>query len=82
MSQVDNLQAGDIVLFIEGDDPRGPRPHTMGLVVDIDPNPHDEQAVLVQFYGGCDYQAGPLHYYHGELAIFLEEGAIRIIHAS
>ena len=80
--QVDNLQAGDIVLFIEGEEPPGPRPHSMGLVVDIDPNPHDEQAVLIQFYGGDDYQAGPLHYYHRELDTFLEQGSIKIIHAS
>ena len=82
MNQVDNLQAGDIVLFMEGDSLTGPLPDTMGLVVDIDPDANDEQAVLIQFYGGDDYQAGPLHYYHHELDLFLDEGAIRILHAS
>ena len=82
MNQVDNLQAGDIVLFIEGEDLSGPLPDTMGLIVDDHPNPNDEQGVLIQFYGGDDYQAGPLHYYHGELDAYLEEGTIRIIHAS
>ena len=79
MNQVDNLQAGDIVLFIEGK-PGAILPDTMGLVVDIDPDLHDEQAVLIQFYGGAD--TGPLHYYHHELYTFLEQGSIRIIHAS
>ena len=39
MSQVDNLQAGDIVLFIEGEDLSGPLPDTMGLIVDDHPDP-------------------------------------------
>ena len=82
MNQVDNLQAGDIVLFIEGEDLSGPLPDTMGLIVDDHPDLHDEQAVLIQFYGGDDYQAGPLHYYHRELDTFLEQGSIKIIHAS
>jgi len=80
--RIDNLQAGDLVLFVEGDDLSGPLPDTMGLVVDDHPDPHDQQAVLIQFYGGDDYQAGPLHYYHRELDTFLEQGSIRIQHAS
>jgi hypothetical protein len=80
--QVDNLQAGDIILFIEGEDLSGPLPDIMGLVVEAHPDPNDEQAVLIQFYGGDDYEAGPLHYYHHELNKFLKEGVIRFIRAS
>jgi len=80
--QVNNLQAGDIVLFTEGEDLSGPLPDIMGLVVDDHPDPDDDQAVLIQFYGGDDYDAGPLHYYHHELDTFLEKGVIRIVHAS
>ena len=82
MNQVDNLQAGDIVMFVEGADLSGPLPDTMGLVVDDLPDPHDNRAVLIQFYGGDDYAVGPLHYYHYELDRFLEDGYIRIMHAS
>jgi hypothetical protein len=82
VDQVGNLQAGDIVLFIEGEDLSGPLPDTMGLVVDDHPDPNDEQAVLIQFYGGDDYFAGPLHYYHHELDTFLKTGYIRIQSAS
>jgi hypothetical protein len=81
VEQIDNLQAGDIVLFIEGEDLSGPLPDVMGLVVDDSPDPCDEQGVLIQFYGGDDYLAGPLHYYHHELNTFLEKGHIRIMHA-
>jgi hypothetical protein len=80
--RVDNLQAGDLILFIEGEDLSGPLPDTMGLVVELETGFNDEQAVLIQFYAGCDYQAGPLHYYHRELDTFLEQGSIRIVHAS
>ena len=82
MVRVDNLQAGDLILFIEGEDLSGPLPDTMGLVVELETGFNDEQAVLIQFYAGGDYQAGPLHYYHRELDTFLEDGTIRIIHAS
>ena len=81
-AHVDNLQAGDLVLFVEGEDLSGPLPDTMGLVVELETGFNDEQAVLIQFYGGDDYQAGPLHYYHRELDTFLEQGSIRIVHAS
>jgi len=80
--RVDNLQAGDLILFIEGEDLSGPLPDTMGLVVELETGFNDEQAVLIQFYAGGDYQAGPLHYYHRELDTYLEDGTIRIIHAS
>ena len=80
MNQVDNLQAGDIVLFLSTD--TACDPDVMGFVVNDHPNPNDEQGVLIQFYGGDDYQAGPLHYYHYELDAYLEEGTIRIMHAS
>jgi hypothetical protein len=82
VNQVDNLQAGDIVLFIEGEDLSGPLPDIMGLVVNDHPDLNDEQAVLIQFYGGDDYEAGPLHYYHHELDKFLKEGVIRFVRAS
>ncbi len=78
--QVSNLQAGDIVIWQNEEDLSGPLPDTMGLVVDDNPDPDDEQAVLIQFYGGDDYQAGPLQYYHHELDLFLEKGEIRIQH--
>ena len=73
MFQVDNLRAGDIVIW-KGEG------RTMGMVVDTNADPHDEQAVLIQFYGGDDYQAGPLQYYHHELDTFLERDEIRIQH--
>ena len=78
--QVSNLQAGDIVIWKGGEDLSGPLPDTMGMVLDTNPDPHDEQAVLIQFFGGDDYYAGPLHYYHHELDLFLETGEIRIQH--
>ena len=79
--QIDNLRAGDLVLFVEGDDLSGPLPDTMGFVVDDCPRgPSSPPAVLIQFYGGAD--TGPLHYYHHELYTFLEQGSIRIQHAS
>ena len=77
MNQVDNLQAGDIVVFLD-DHPH--RPDVLGFVVDDHPDPHDEQAVLIQFYGRHDGE--PLHYYRHELDNFLEKGEIRIQHAS
>ena len=78
--QVSNLQAGDIVIWVNGEDLSGPLPDTMGMVIDDNPDPHDEQAVLIQFFGGDDWHAGPLHYYHHELDHFLEQGEIRIQH--
>ena len=78
--QVSNLQAGDLVLFVEGDDLSGPLPDTMGFVVEVESQTNDQPAVLIQFYGGAD--TGPLHYYHHELYTFLEQGSIRIQHAS
>ena len=78
--QVSNLQAGDIVVWCGQEDLSGPLPDTMGMVLDTNPDPHDEQAVLIQFFGGDDYYAGPLHYYHHELDLFLEKGEIRIQH--
>ena len=71
MFQIDNLRAGDIVIW-KGDG------RTMGMVIDTNPDPHDEQAVLIQFYGKDDFH--PLHYYHHELDDFLEIGEIRIQH--
>jgi hypothetical protein len=82
MAQVDDLQAGDIVLFIEGEDLSGPLPDTMGFVVNDCPDPYDEPACLIQFYAGDDFPASPLHYYRHELRSFLELGSIRIQHAS
>ena len=82
MVRIDNLQAGDLVLFVEGDDLSGPLPDTMGLVVELELGFNDDPAVLIQFYGGGDFDAGPLHYYHRELDTFLEQGSIRIQHAS
>ena len=73
MDQVDNLRAGDIVIW-KGEG------RTMGMVIDTNPDPHDEQAVLIQFYGGDNWLEGPLHYYHHELDLFLENGEIRIQH--
>ena len=59
--QVSNLQAGDIVIWQNEEDLSGPLPDTMGMVIDDNPDPHDEQAVLIQFFGGDDWPAGPLH---------------------
>ena len=81
-SQVKNLQAGDIVIWKGAEDLSGPLPDTMGMIIDTNPDPRDEQAVLIQFFGGDDWYAGPLHYYHHELADFLEIGEIRIQHAT
>jgi hypothetical protein len=78
--QVSNLQAGDIVIWKGAEDLSGPLPDTMGMVIDDNPDPHDEQAVLIQFFGGDDWRASPLHYYHHELDLFLEKGEIRIQH--
>ena len=78
--QVSNLQAGDIVIWQNEEDLSGPLPDTMGLVVDDNPDPDDEPAVLIQFFGGDDYHAGPLQYYHHELDTFLERDEIRIQH--
>jgi len=50
----------------------------MGMVINTNPDPHDEQAVLVQFFGKHDVL--PLHYYYHELDDFLEIGEIRIQH--
>ena len=76
--QVSTIQAGDIVIWVNGEDLSGPLPDTMGMVIDTNPDPHDEQAVLIQFYAGDDWNASPLHYYHHELDLFLEKGEIRI----
>ena len=76
--QVSNLQAGDIVIWKGGEDLSGPLPDTMGMVLDINPDPHDEQAVLIQYFDGDELS--PLHYYHRELDLFLEKGEIRIQH--
>ena len=76
MDQVDNLQAGDIVVFV--DDVTGVPRDIMGFVVDDNYDPNDEQAVLVQFFGKHDVL--PLHYYYHELDDFLEIGEIRIQH--
>ena len=77
MNQVDNLQAGDIVIFI--DDVTGVPRDIMGFVVDDNFDPNDEQAVLIQFFGKDDGE--PLHYYRRELDDYLESGEIRIQHA-
>tara|TARA_Y100000310_G_scaffold45213_1_gene42167 strand:- start:176 stop:412 length:237 start_codon:yes stop_codon:yes gene_type:complete len=77
MNQVDNLQAGDLVVFIENGNCVV---DAMACVVDDCPDPHDEQAVLIQFYGGDNFIEGPIHYYHRELDAFLEKGEIRIQH--
>ena len=76
MDQVDNLQAGDIVVFV--DDVTGAPRDIMGFVVDDNYDPNDEQAVLIQFFGKDDGE--PLHYYRRELDDFLEKGEIRIEH--
>ena len=75
MDQVDNLQAGDIVIFI---DDHGRLRNIMGFIIDDNYDPNDEQAVLIQFFGKDDGE--PLHYYHRELDDFLESGEIRIQH--
>ena len=80
MFQIDNLQAGDIVIWHGDIYDAGRLPDTMGIVVNDNPDPHDEQAVLIQFYGGDNWLEGPLHYYHHELDLFLENGEIRIQH--
>ena len=71
MFQIDNLRAGDIVIW-KGEG------RTMGMVIDTNPDPHDEQAVLIEFYDGD--KMNPLHYYYHELDDFLEIGEIRIQH--
>ena len=73
--QVSNLRCGDVVVFIGYN---GSADCT-GYVVEINPDPHDEQAVLIQFMGP-DTDRMPLHYYHRELDDFLEEQEIRIQH--
>ena len=72
MDQVDNLRAGDIVIW------KGDGDTSMGMVIDTNPDPQDEQAVLIQFFGKDDGE--PLHYYRRELDDFLEKGEIRIQH--
>ncbi len=71
MNQIDNLRAGDIVIW-KGEG------RTMGMVIDTNPDPHDEQAAMIQFFGKHDVL--PLHYYYHELDDFLEIGEIRIQH--
>jgi hypothetical protein len=71
MFRVDNLQAGDMIIW-KGEG------RTMGIVIDTNPDPHDEQAVLIEFYDGDGIN--PLHYYYHELDDFLENGEIRIQH--
>ena len=73
MDQVDNLRAGDIVIW-KGEG------RTMGMIVDDNPVLCDEPVVLIQFYAGDDRNAGPLQYYYHELDDFLERGEIRIQH--
>jgi hypothetical protein len=73
--QVSNLRAGDIIVFI---DAHHSHPDALGFVIDDCPDPSDEQAVLIQFYGKHDHT--PLHYYHHELDSFLEKREIRIQH--
>jgi len=80
--QVSNIQAGDIVIWKGDEDLSGPQPDTMGMVINDNPDPYDEQAVLIQFYARDGWNTGPLHYYHHELDDFWEHGDIRIIHAS
>ena len=72
MDQVDNLRAGDIVIW------KGDGDTSMGMVIDVNPDPHDEQAAMIQFFGKHDVL--PLHYYYHELDDFLEIGEIRIQH--
>ena len=50
----------------------------MGMVIDTNPDPRDEQAAMIQFFGKHDVL--PLHYYYHELDDFLEIGEIRIQH--
>lgn len=76
MNQVDNLRAGDIVIFIGTCNTV--EPDVMGMVIDTNPDPHDEQAAMIQFFGKHDVL--PLHYYYHELDDFLEIGEIRIQH--
>jgi len=77
MLQIDNLQAGDIVIFIGTCNTV--EPDVMGFIIDDHAGwPDDEQAVLIQFFGKHDID--PLHYYHRELDDFLEKGEIRIQH--
>ena len=78
--QVSNIKAGDIVIWKGDEDLSGDLGATMGMIIDTNPDPHDEQAVLIQFFGGDDWNAGPLHYYHHELDDFLETNQIRIQH--
>jgi len=76
VNQVDNLRAGDIVIFIGTCNTV--EPDVMGMVIDTNPDPHDEQAAMIQFFGKHDVL--PLHYYYHELDDFLEIGEIRIQH--
>jgi hypothetical protein len=78
--QVSNLQLGDIVIWKAAEDLSGDLGETMGMIIDTNPDPHDEQAVLIQFFGRDDWRESPLHYYHRELDSFLERGEIRIQH--
>ena len=78
--QVSNLQPGDIVIWHGDIYDAGRLPDTMGMVVNDNPDPHDEHAVLIQFFGRHDSPDYPLHYYHHELDLFLENGEIRIQH--
>jgi len=73
---IDQLRAGDIVIFIGTCDTV--EPDVMGFVIDDRPDPYDEQSVMIQFFGKHDID--PLHYYHRELDDFLEKGEIRIQH--
>jgi hypothetical protein len=75
-------RVGDIVIFIGAMVASGPT-DIMGLIVNDSHNlEDDDQSVLIQFYGEHGAPTGPVHYYHHELDNYLEDDAIRIIHAS
>ena len=71
MFRVDNLQAGDMIIW-KGEG------RTMGIVIDTNPDPHGGFDVVIEFYDGDGIN--PLHYYYHELDDFLEHGEIRIQH--
>ena len=73
MNQIDDLRRGDLVVFIG----EGGANDCPGYVVGTDVDPHDEQALLIQFMGK-DTDRMPLHYYYHELDDYLEAGEIRI----
>lgn len=80
MDSIDNLQPGDIVVFIGAKVASGPL-DIMGLVV-CEALSLNQEDVFIQFYGRDDGANGPVVYSRYELGNLLRHGDIRIQNAS